>query len=76
MGHIHDVEPNHSMSLNRDIELDKMVTVAFQRFDQLHTSNMGSEPIIEHMDASIGPLVHASGEENPLDNDLPKLELE
>jgi hypothetical protein len=28
------------------------------------------------MDVSIGPSVHASGEENPLDDDLPNLELE
>ncbi len=76
MGHIHDVEPNHSMGLDWDIKLDRMVTTTFQMFDQLHTSNMGNQPIIEHMDASIRPSVHASGEKNPLDNGLPNLEPE
>jgi hypothetical protein len=33
MGHIHDVEPNHKMGLDWDIELDRMVTTTFQRFD-------------------------------------------
>ncbi len=51
-----------------------MVTKAFQRFDQLHTSNRGGQTITKHMDETIGKL-HVGGEDNPLD-ELLDLELE